>query len=73
MAGTFYGASSPSAVPYVQVGDRVSADTTVCVIEAMKVMNEIKAEAAGRIVKICVENAAQVESGAVLFEVNPAG
>jgi acetyl-CoA carboxylase biotin carboxyl carrier protein len=66
MSGTFYRAASPNADPYVKEGDAVSAGVTVCVIEAMKVMNEIKAEVSGRIVKICIENAAAVESGAPL-------
>jgi len=73
MAGTFYRAPSPSSTPYVQEGDRVSPSTTVCIIEAMKVMNEIKADVSGKIVKICLESAASVESGAVLFEVDPNG
>ena len=73
MAGTFYRSPAPTSESYVKEGDVVAPNTTVCVIEAMKVMNEIKAEVSGRIVKICVENAASVESGAVLFEVNPAG
>lgn len=73
MAGTFYRSPMPTSEAYVKEGDVVAPGSTVCVIEAMKVMNEIKAEVSGRIVKICVENAASVESGAVLFEVNPAG
>ncbi|OGH60668.1 MAG: hypothetical protein A3G34_11120 [Candidatus Lindowbacteria bacterium RIFCSPLOWO2_12_FULL_62_27] len=72
MAGTFYRSSSPNADPYVKEGDAVTPATTVCVIEAMKVMNEIKADVAGKVVKICVENAAQIESGALLFELSPA-
>lgn len=71
MAGTFYRAASPGASLYVNVGDAVTPATTVCVIEAMKVMNEIKAEVSGKIVAIHVENAASVESGAVLFDVDP--
>lgn len=73
MAGTFYRAASPASGPYVNEGDPVSPGMTVCVIEAMKVMNEIKAEVSGKIVKICVENAASIESGTALFEVDPAG
>lgn len=72
MAGTFYRAPAPAAAPYVNVGDKITADTTVCVIEAMKVMNEIKADLAGKIAGICAENAASIESGALLFEVDPA-
>lgn len=73
MAGTFYRSSSPSSPPYANEGDRVTPASTVCIIEAMKVMNEIKAECSGKIVKICADNAQPVESGAVLFEVDPAG
>ncbi len=73
MAGTFYRSTSPSSPPYANEGDKVTPSTTVCIIEAMKVMNEIKAECSGKIVKICADNAEPVESGAVLFEVDPAG
>lgn len=73
MAGTFYRASSPGSDPYAKEGDKVNPNTTVCVIEAMKVMNEIKADASGKIVKICLENAASIEQGAVMFEIDPAG
>ena len=67
MAGTFYRAPSPNSELYVKEGDKLTPDTTVCVIEAMKVMNEIKAEVAGKLVKICLENAASVENGKRLF------
>lgn len=73
MAGTFYRASSPGSEPYAKEGDKVNPNTTVCVIEAMKVMNEIKADASGKIVKICLENAASIEQGAILFEIDPTG
>lgn len=73
MAGTFYRSSSPSSPSYANEGDRVTPTTTVCIIEAMKVMNEIKAECSGKIVKICADNAQPIESGAILFEVDPAG
>ena len=72
MVGTFYAASSPDSDPFVAVGDRVSPDTVVCIVEAMKVMNEIKAECSGTIAEICVENAQPVEFGQVLFRVKPA-
>ncbi len=72
MVGTFYAASSPDSDPFVAVGDRVSADSVVCIVEAMKVMNEIKAECSGTIAEICVENAQPVEFGQVLFRVKPA-
>ncbi|MCA8972042.1 MAG: acetyl-CoA carboxylase biotin carboxyl carrier protein [Planctomycetes bacterium] len=67
MVGTFYRASSPDAEPFVGVGDRVEVDATVCILEAMKVMNEIKAEQAGEIVRILVENGEPVEFGQPLF------
>ncbi len=72
MVGTFYAASSPDAQPFVKVGTKVSADSTVCIIEAMKVMNEIKAEIAGEIVEILVENGTAVQYGEPLFRVKTA-
>ena len=72
MVGTFYRAPSPDANPFVKVGDRVSEETVLCIIEAMKLMNEIKAETAGRIVKILVENAHPVEFNQPLFLIEPA-
>ncbi len=72
MVGTFYRSPSPGAEPYVSVGSEVEADTVVCIIEAMKVMNEIKAEVSGRIVEILVEDVEPVEYGQVLFLVEPA-
>ncbi len=72
MVGTFYRSPSPGAEPYVSVGTEVEADTVVCIIEAMKVMNEIKAEVSGRIVEILVEDVEPVEYGQVLFLVEPA-
>jgi acetyl-CoA carboxylase biotin carboxyl carrier protein len=71
MVGTFYRASSPDADPFVKVGDIVTPETTVCIIEAMKVMNEIKAETKGKITKILVENGEAVEFGQNLFEIDP--
>lgn len=71
MVGTFYRAASPGAQPYVQVGDRVTPGQVVCIIEAMKLMNEIEAEVAGTITKFMVENEQPVEYGQTLFLVNP--
>jgi len=71
MVGTFYTAASPDADPFVQVGDHVAEDTVVCVIEAMKVFNEIRAETSGTIEKVLVENAEAVEFGQPLFVVRP--
>ena len=67
LVGTLYRAPGPDAKPFVQVGDRVNPDTTVCIIEAMKVMNEIKAEKSGVIKEILVDNAQPVEYGQPLF------
>jgi len=72
MVGTFYRASDPASDPFVSVGSFVESDTVVCIIEAMKVMNEIKAEVTGRIVEVLVENAHPVEYGQPLFLVEPA-
>lgn len=71
MIGTFYRAPSPDAAEYVSVGTEVNADTVVCIIEAMKVMNEIKAEAKGVITQILVESAKPVEFGQPLFKIRP--
>jgi len=71
MIGTFYRAPSPESAPYVEVGTEVNPDTVVCIIEAMKVMNEIKAEAKGVITQVLVENAKPVEFGQGLFKVRP--
>jgi acetyl-CoA carboxylase biotin carboxyl carrier protein len=71
MIGTFYRAPSPEAAAYVEVGMEVNPDTVVCIIEAMKVMNEIKAETKGVITQVMVENAKPVEFGQPLFEVRP--
>lgn len=71
MIGTFYAAPSPEAAPYVEVGAEVQPETVVCIIEAMKVMNEIKAETKGVISKILAENAKPVEYGQPLFKVKP--
>jgi acetyl-CoA carboxylase biotin carboxyl carrier protein len=71
MIGTFYRAPSPEAASYVEVGTDVNADTVVCIIEAMKVMNEIKAEVKGVVTQVLVENAKPVEFGQPLFKVRP--
>lgn len=71
MIGTFYRAPSPEAGSYVEIGSDVGADSVVCIIEAMKVMNEIKAEVKGVITQILVENAKPVEFGQPLFKVRP--
>ena len=67
LVGTFYRAGSPDADPFVSVGSRVNKDTVVCIIEAMKVMNEIKAETSGVIKKILIENATAVQFGQPMF------
>lgn len=67
MVGTFYQAPSPDAEPYVQVGDRVNEKTVVCIVEAMKLMNELEAEVEGEIVEVLVENGQLVEYGQPLF------
>jgi acetyl-CoA carboxylase biotin carboxyl carrier protein len=69
MVGTFYLSPSPDAPPYVEVGQEVDAETVVCIIEAMKVMNEIKAEVSGVIIEVVAENAKPVEFGQKLFAV----
>ena len=69
MVGTFYRSSSPEAAPFVDVGATVNEDTVVCIIEAMKVMNEIKAETSGVIAEVMVENGKPVQFGQALFKV----
>jgi acetyl-CoA carboxylase biotin carboxyl carrier protein len=71
IVGTFYQAPSPDAPPYVKVGDKVSPDTTVCIVEAMKVMNEIKAETSGTIIEACCKDGQAVEFGQALFKIRP--
>lgn len=73
MVGTFYRASRPGAEPYVKVGDQVKVGQTLCILEAMKIMNELESEVAGTIREICVENGQPVEFGQRLFLVEPAG
>jgi acetyl-CoA carboxylase biotin carboxyl carrier protein len=72
MIGTFYRAPSPESGPYVEVGAEVNTDTVVCIVEAMKVMNEIKAEVKGVVTQVLLENAKPVEFGQPLFKVRPA-
>lgn len=67
IVGTFYRASSPTTEPFVKIGDRVEVDSVVCIIEAMKLMNEIQAEISGEIARIFVENGQPVEYGQPLF------
>jgi acetyl-CoA carboxylase biotin carboxyl carrier protein len=69
MVGTFYRAASPEAASFVDVGSQVTPDTVVCIIEAMKVMNEIKAEVAGTVVEVLAENGKPVQFGQALFRV----
>jgi len=71
MVGTFFAAPSPDAPPFVKVGDSVGVDTTVCIIEAMKVFNEIPAGVTGKIVAVLVESGDPVEFGQPLFKVDP--
>jgi acetyl-CoA carboxylase biotin carboxyl carrier protein len=71
IVGTFYRAAAPGAESFVSVGDRIAIGQTVCIIEAMKVMNEIEAEMAGIIREILVENASPVEAEAILFLIEP--
>ncbi len=69
MVGTFYKASSPDAKPFVELGSTVSEGQVVCIIEAMKLMNEIESDVAGKVVEICVEDGQPVEFGQVLMYV----
>lgn len=69
IVGTFYASSSPDAAPFVNVGDQVGPDTTVCIVEAMKVFNEVPAECSGKIVAVLAESGDAVEFGQPLFKV----
>jgi acetyl-CoA carboxylase biotin carboxyl carrier protein len=71
MIGTFYRAPSPEATNYIEVGSTVNAESVVCIIEAMKVMNEIKSEVSGVVTQVLVENGKPVEFGQPLFKVRP--
>ena len=72
MVGTFYRAPSPEAAPFVEIGQTVEVGQVVCIVEAMKLMNEIKSDVRGKVVEICVDNTEPVEFGQVLFRVDPA-
>ena len=71
MVGTFYGSPSPDKPPFVAVGGQVGPSTVVCLVEAMKIFNEIKAERSGTIVKVCVQSGQAVEFGQPLFMIRP--
>lgn len=71
MVGTFYSAPAPNEDPFVTVGDRITKGDTVCIIEAMKLMNEIEGEVTGQVMEIAVQNGEPVEFGQVLMRVNP--
>jgi acetyl-CoA carboxylase biotin carboxyl carrier protein len=71
MVGTFYRASGPESAPFIKVGDRIGPESTVCIIEAMKVFNEIPAGVSGQVVAILVENGAPIEFGQPLVKVDP--
>jgi acetyl-CoA carboxylase biotin carboxyl carrier protein len=73
MVGTFYKSPEPGAEAYVKVGSRVTTGQVVCIIEAMKIMNEIESEVQGTVREVCVENAQPVEFGQVLFRLDPNG
>ena len=73
MVGTFYAQSEPGAAPYVKVGDRISIGQTLCIIEAMKIMNTLDAEVTGVLKEVCVPDATPVEFGQALFRVDPNG
>jgi acetyl-CoA carboxylase biotin carboxyl carrier protein len=71
MVGTFYSAPAPGEAPFVKVGDRVRSGQTVCIIEAMKLMNEIEAEVSGQVMEILLQNGEPVEYGQILMRINP--
>ena len=71
MVGTFYAAPAPGEPPFVKVGDEVAANETLCIVEAMKLMNEITAEEMGTVREVCLEDATPVEYGTVLFYIEP--
>lgn len=71
MVGTFYRAPAPDAPPYVEVGDRVTKGQTLCILEAMKLMNELEAEVSGTVREICIGNGEPVEYGQILFRIAP--
>jgi acetyl-CoA carboxylase biotin carboxyl carrier protein len=71
MVGTFYRAASPDEPPFVEVGDRIRKGQTICIIEAMKLMNELEAEIGGEVVEILVQNGEPIEYGQLLLRLNP--
>ena len=71
MVGTFYRAPAPNEPPFVEVGDRISNGQTVCIVEAMKLMNDIDAEVAGEVMEIVIANGEPVEYGQTLMWINP--
>lgn len=73
IVGTFYRSSSPDKPPFLKVGDTVSTGDVVCIVEAMKLFNEIESEVSGKIVQVCVEDASPVEYDQILFLVDPKG
>jgi acetyl-CoA carboxylase biotin carboxyl carrier protein len=73
MVGTFYAAPSPDSSPYVSLNERVTVGQVVCIVEAMKLMNEIESEVSGTVVRILAENGKPVEFGQALFLIDPAG
>jgi acetyl-CoA carboxylase biotin carboxyl carrier protein len=72
MVGTFYRAPAPEAPPYAEVGSRVAKGQTLCILEAMKLMNELESDVAGTVREVCVDNGEPVEYGQVLFRIEPA-
>jgi acetyl-CoA carboxylase biotin carboxyl carrier protein len=73
MVGTFYAAPSPEASPYVSLNEKITVGQVVCIVEAMKLMNEIESDVSGRVVRLCAENAQLVEFGQTLFLIDPKG
>ena len=73
MVGTFYASPAPDADPYVSLNEKITTGQVVCIVEAMKLMNEIESEVSGRVVKILAENAKPVEFGQALFLIDPSG
>ena len=69
--GTYYSSGGPGEPPYIKIGDKVKKGQTLCILEAMKIMNEIECEYSGQIVEICVENENYVEYGQILFKIKP--
>jgi acetyl-CoA carboxylase biotin carboxyl carrier protein len=72
MVGTFFSAPAPGAKPYVSVGDKVEIGQVVCIVEAMKLMNEVQSEVSGRVAEVCVENGQAVEYGQEIYLIAPA-